>query len=398
MIFLFLLPPYLAVTIYLLIRFFHWLKNCNHRLAWKRFKIPFTVVYIALALSPLLAFVLPRNLFSIVVRRISTYWMGVLLYSVIAVGVFEVLHLIAKHTKLKNTKLFSRGGKITVGSLLTVLTVLVCIYGGVNAINIKTTEYEVNVNKSCEGISDMNVVLVADLHLGYSIGVNQMKFMVDRINEQDPDLVVIAGDIFDNSYDSLDDPEGIKEQFHRIKSKYGVYATMGNHDIEEKILMGFTFSWGESPSLSRQMQDFVEDCGIKVLYDEHVLVDNKFYLVGRRDRDKPGTDDGSRASVSELTKDLDKTKPVFVIAHEPDELQETADAGADIDFSGHTHDGQLFPLTVIVRSIWENPCGILKKGDMTSVVTSGVGVYGPYMRVGTRAEICSVKVRFKGET
>ena len=109
MIFLFLLPPYLAVTIYLLIRFFHWLKNCNHRLAWKRFKIPFTVVYIALALSPLLAFVLPKSLFAIVVRRISTYWMGVLLYSVIAVGVFEVLHLIAKHTKLKNTKLFSRG-------------------------------------------------------------------------------------------------------------------------------------------------------------------------------------------------------------------------------------------------------------------------------------------------
>ena len=145
-----------------------------------------------------------------------------------------------------------------------------------------------------------------------------MTKMVDLINEQDADLVVVAGDIFDNSYDSLDDPEGIKEQFHRIKSKYGIYATMGNHDIEEKILMGFTFSWGESPALSQQMQDFVEDCGMKVLYDESVLVDDKFYLVGRRDRDKPGTDDGSRAEISELTKDLDKSKPILVIAYEPE--------------------------------------------------------------------------------
>ena len=223
-----------------------------------------------------------------------------------------------------------------------------------------------------------------------------MEKMVDKINEQDADIVIVAGDIFDNSYDSLDDPEGIKEQFRRIESKYGIYATMGNHDIEEKILMGFTFSWGESPALSKQMQDFVEDCGMKVLYDESVLVDDKFYIVGRRDRDKPGTDDGSRAEIGELTKDLDKTKPVFVIAHEPDELAETADAGADIDFSGHTHDGQLFPLTVIVRSIWENPCGVLKKDNMTSVVTSGVGVYGPFMRVGTHAEICKVKVKFNG--
>ena len=396
MIFLFLLPLYLAAVIYMLVRFFHWLKHCHHRLAWKRVKIPFTVVYIAMAFSPILAFFLPKSSFAVIVRRLSTYWIGVLMYSAIAVGVFEILRIIAKHTKLKNTRLFSRGGTVTVGSIVTACAVLLCVYGGINARNIRVTEYSVSVNKKCEGMDKLNIILVADLHLGYSIGVHQMEKMVDRINEQDADLVVIAGDIFDNSYDSLDDPDGIKEQFHRIKSKYGVYATMGNHDIEEKILMGFTFSWGESPALSQQMQDYVEDCGIKVLYDESVLVDNKFYLVGRRDRDKPGTEDGSRAAISDLTKDLDKSKPIFVIAHEPDELQETADAGADLDLSGHTHDGQLFPLTVIVRTIWENPCGVLEKDDMTSIVTSGVGVYGPFMRVGTRAEICSITVEFDG--
>ena len=396
MIFLFLFPLYLAAVIYMLVRFFHWLKHCNHRLAWKRVKIPFTVVYIAMALSPFLAFFLPKSDFAVIVRRISTYWTGVLIYSAIAVVVFEILRIIAKHTKLKNTKLFSRGGTVTIGSIVTACAVLVCVYGGINARNIRVTDYSVSVNKKCEGTDNLKIVLIADLHLGYSIGVDHMTKMVDRINEQDADLVVVAGDIFDNSYDSLDDPEGIKEQFHRIKSKYGIYATMGNHDIEEKILMGFTFSWGESPALSQQMQDFVEDCGMKVLYDESVLVDDKFYLVGRRDRDKPGTDDGSRAEISELTKDLDKSKPIFVIAHEPDELQETADAGADIDLSGHTHDGQFFPLTVFMRAIWENPCGELKKDNMTSIVTSGVGLFGPFMRVGTHAEICNITVEFDG--
>ncbi len=396
MIFLFLLPLYLAAVIYMLVRFFHWLKHCNHRFNWKRFKIPFTVVYISVSLSPLLAFFLPKSAFAVIVRRISTYWMGVLMYSAIAVGIFEILRIIAKHTKLKNTKLFSRGGTVTIGSVVTACAVLVCVYGGINARNIRVTDYSVSVNKKCEGLDELNVVLIADLHLGYSIGVRQVEKMVDKINEQKPDIVIVAGDIFDNSYDSLDDPQGIKNEFRRIESKYGVYGTMGNHDIEEKILMGFTFSWGESPALSEQMKDFVSDCGIKILYDESVLIDNKFYLVGRRDRDKPGTEDGSRAEIGELTKDIDKSKPVFVIAHEPDELQETADAGADIDFSGHTHDGQLFPLTVIVRAIWENPCGVLGKDDMTSVVTSGVGVYGPFMRVGTKAEICNIKVTFNG--
>ena len=88
--------------------------------------------------------------------------------------------------------------------------------------------------------------------------------------------------------------------------------------------------------------------------------------------------------------------PIFVLSHEPDELQKTADAGADIDFSGHTHDGQLFPGNLTIGLFWENPCGMIKKDNMYSIVTSGVGVYGTFMRVGTDAEICSVDIDFAG--
>lgn len=396
MIFLFLLPFYLGVSSYMMFRFFYWMKHCNHRFNWLRFKVPFAVVYLFMALSPVIAFLLPKSAVAIVIRRISTYWIGIMLYSLLYVVLFDLLRLIAKHTKLKNTLLFSRGSVISIGSVVVACAVATCLYGIFNARNIKVNEYSVTVNKSCGSDKHLKAVLVADLHMGYAIGVDHITNMVEKINQQDADIVIIAGDIFDNSYDGMDDPEGIKAQLKSIKSKYGVYAVYGNHDIDEKILMGFTFDWGGKQLHSEKMTNFMKECNIKLINDESVLINDEFYLVGRRDTDKPGTEDGTRAEISELTKDLDKTKPIFVLSHEPDVLQKTADAGADIDFSGHTHDGQLFPGNLTIGLFWENPCGMIKKDNMYSIVTSGVGVYGTFMRVGTDAEICSVDIDFAG--
>ena len=396
MIFLFLLPFYLGVSSYMMFRFFYWMKHCNHRFNWLRFKVPFAVVYLFMALSPVIAFLLPKSAVAIVIRRISTYWIGIMLYSLLYVVLFDLLRLIAKHTKLKNTLLFSRGSVISIGSVVVACAVATCLYGIFNARNIKVNEYSVTVNKSCGSDKHLKAVLVADLHMGYAIGVDHITNMVEKINQQDADIVIIAGDIFDNSYDGMDDPEGIKAQLRSIKSKYGVYAVYGNHDIDEKILMGFTFDWGGKQLHNEKMTNFMKECNIKLINDESVLINDEFYLVGRRDTDKPGTEDGTRAEISELTKDLDKTKPIFVLSHEPDELQKTADAGADIDFSGHSHDGQLFPGNLTIGLFWENPCGMIKKDNMYSIVTSGVGVYGTFMRVGTDAEICSVDIDFAG--
>ena len=396
MIFLFLLPFYLGVSSYMMFRFFYWMKHCNHRFNWLRFKVPFAVVYLFMALSPVIAFLLPKSAVAIVIRRISTYWIGIMLYSLLYVVLFDLLRLIAKHTKLKNTLLFSRGSVISIGSVVVACAVATCLYGIFNARNIKVNEYSVTVNKSCGSDKHLKAVLVADLHMGYAIGVDHITNMVEKINQQDADIVIIAGDIFDNSYDGMDDPEGIKAQLKSIKSKYGVYAVYGNHDIDEKILMGFTFDWGGKQLNSEKMTNFMKECNIKLINDESVLINDEFYLVGRRDTDKPGTEDGTRTEISELTKDLDKAKPIFVLSHEPDELQKTADAGADIDFSSHTHDGQLFPGNLTIGLFWENPCGMIKKDNMYSIVTSGVGVYGTFMRVGTDAEICSVDIDFAG--
>ena len=93
---------------------------------------------------------------------------------------------------------------------------------------------------------------------------------------------------------------------------------------------------------------------------------------------------------------MDKSKLIIVLDHQPRELAALAAAGVDLDLCGHTHDGQMFPGNLVVRPFWENFYGYLKKGDMHNIVTSGVGLFGPNMRVGTKAEICPITVHFSG--
>lgn len=396
MIFLFLFPGYLFINLYIVLRLLHWFKSIWSRFGGRVFCAVIAFVYFTLALSPILAFVLPRNAITILIRRLSTYWMGILLYGFSALLIVDLIRLIISRTRLKLTPLFSRPAAVAIGAVALISAGTVCLYGAYHARQIKTTEYSITVDKQADGMTELNAVLIADTHMGYAIGRDHIAQMVDKINSCEPDIVIFAGDIFDNSVAGLDYPDELAALFRSIRTKYGVWATYGNHDIDEQILMGFTFNWSGSPPNDSRMKAFCEQANINLLCDEVTLIDDKFYLVGRRDGEKPGTADGSRLTPSELTRELDLTKPVFFIAHEPSELQETANAGADIDFSGHTHDGQLFPLTVITNIIWENPCGLLKKDAMTSVVTSGVGVFGPFMRVGTDAEICNIHISFAG--
>lgn len=396
MIFLLLLPGYMLVNFLIILWLLRWLWSISPRLRAKGFCAAVGIAWLFPALSPILAFLLPRSGFAIVVRRLSACWMGILLYLLMMLLGLTLLRCIAVHTGLRDTWLFSRRGVILAGAFVFAVSGAVCIYGAIHARQIKTAEYSVTVNKQVEGMDELRVVLIADTHMGYAIGRDHISDMVERINACEPDIVIFAGDIFDNSVEGLDHPDEIAALFRSIRSKYGVWATYGNHDIDEQILMGFTFNWSGSPPNDTKMREFIDKAGIKLLCDESVLIDGKFYLVGRRDAAKPGTSDGARLTPGQLTDGLDKSRPILFIAHEPDELQETAAAGADLDLSGHTHDGQLFPLTLITRSVWENCCGVMKKGDMWSIVTSGVGVFGPFMRVGTDAEICDITVSFTG--
>ena len=400
MVAIYLAPVYLLVCVYILLRGLHWIQvlHAVFQNVWVCRGIG--LIYLFGVFSRLIAFMAPASGFRRFMKLLSNYWLGVLMYTIMTVGIADVLRLLLKYP-LKNlnfpgrTLLFGNVGTAVVGIICVVIITTVSIYGVINAGNIQTTKYDISIDKKAGKLDSLNVVLIADLHLGYNIGCRQMEQMVEKINAQDPDLVVVAGDIFDNEYEALEDPDRLEKILRGIQSEYGVYACYGNHDIQEKILAGFTFGGKEKKESSVKMDEFLEKAGITLLRDEYVLIDDSFYLYGRPDYERPGRGIDERKSAQEITADMDLSLPVLVIDHEPGELQELADAGVDADLCGHTHDGQLFPGNLTIKLMWENACGYLKKGDMHSIVTSGVGLFGPNMRVGTKSEICDIMMHFK---
>ena len=399
MVAIYLAPAYLAVCAYILFRTIHWIQVLHSifQNVWVCRGIG--LIYFFVVFSILIAFMAPASGFRRFMKLLSNYWLGVLVYTIMTVGIADGLRLMIKYP-LKNVAfpgrelLFSNVGTAVVGVVCAVIITTVSIYGMINAGNIQTTKYDISIDKKAGKLDSLNVVLIADLHLGYNIGCRHMEKMVEKINAQNPDLVVVAGDIFDNEYEALENPDRLAAILRGIQSKYGVYACYGNHDIQEKILAGFTFGGKEKKESSVKMDEFLEKSGITLLRDEYVLIDDSFYLYGRPDYERPGRGIDERKSPQEITEDLDLSLPVLVIDHEPRELQELADAGVDADLCGHTHDGQLFPGNLTIKLMWENACGYLKKRNMHSIVTSGVGLFGPNMRVGTKSEICDIMMHF----
>lgn len=399
MVAIYLAPAYLAVCAYILFRTIHWIQVLHSifQNVWVCRGIG--LIYFFVVFSILIAFMAPASGFRRFMKLLSNYWLGVLVYTIMTVGIADGLRLLIKYPQ-KNVAfpgrelLFSNVGTAVVGAVCAVIITTVSIYGMINAGNIQTTKYDISIDKKAGKLDSLNVVLIADLHLGYNIGCRHMEKMVEKINAQNPDLVVVAGDIFDNEYEALENPDRLAAILRGIQSKYGVYACYGNHDIQEKILAGFTFGGKEKKESSVKMDEFLEKSGITLLRDEYVLIDDSFYLYGRPDYERPGRGIDERKSPQEITEDLDLSLPVLVIDHEPRELQELADAGVDADLCGHTHDGQLFPGNLTIKLMWENACGYLKKGNMHSIVTSGVGLFGPNMRVGTKSEICDIMMHF----
>lgn len=276
------------------------------------------------------------------------------------------------------------------GVISILLLIFIMIYGTINSNILYTTRYKVNINKKCK-INQLKIVLIADLHLGYNKGIKLVKKMVKKINDESPDIVLIAGDIFDNDYDAVEKPKEMIKEFKKIKARYGIYSVYGNHDIKEKVLLGFTFQNKKQKYSDKRMDKLLKFSKIKLLQDNYILIDDSIYIYGRIDKEK----NKCRKSASYIVKTLDKKNIIIVLDHTPKELEQLAKARVDLDLSGHTHNGQIFPLNYLVKLIFKNSYGIKKFYDMTSIVTSGVGVYGPSMRVLSKSEIVSINIVFK---
>lgn len=384
-----------AIPAYILLIFIFYkqVRYINKYFRGSKLLIALSAIY--LLISPLsipAAFFSPRGtLLRRILSNIGNYWMGFNLHFVLAMGVCFLIRLIVKLVK-KDKYNLRLAQKITNVAVVS-FTILMSVYGIVNAQNLKVTTYDVTVDKSSKQ-DELNVVLIADLHLGYSVGVKQMERMVNKINELQPDVVVVAGDIFDNEFSAIYNPVRLAEILRGINSKYGVYAVYGNHDIEEDILCGFTFSDDDVTQVTsiKEMDDFIENCGFTFLYDEAILINDDFYIYGRPDEERPNFGNDSRLEAEKITEGLDLSKLIICADHEPHDQKKLSAAGVDVDLNGHTHAGQLFPGNIIINFFWDIAYGYKNFDGMHNIVTSGVGLFGPNMRTFTKAEIAQVKI------
>lgn len=394
---IFLAPIYILLNIYVLRWSYLWIGNCHHLFQSRIFRIILTVIYTLIALTPLTGFLIQKPAFLHRILKItSNYFLGIFMYILMVLFSIDIVRLILKYA-VHASWIQSRIVFAAVGACCICIVIIISFSGIYHAKHIKVTPYKITVDKSAPDMDSLKIVLLADTHFGYNSGAVHAQEIVDKINEQNPDLVCIAGDIFDNEYDAVREPEKISEILRTIRSKYGVYACWGNHDLNEPILAGFTFKHKKEDS--KQLKDprmkrFLQNSNIQLLEDEAVLIDNSFYVVGRKDASLIEKIEEKRKTPAQLTQKLDKDKTIIVIDHQPKELQHIADAGVDLDLCGHTHDGQTFPGNFTVKFLWENPCGYLQKGSMHNIVTSGSGVWGPAMRVGTDSEICTINLIF----
>ncbi|MBR6950573.1 MAG: metallophosphoesterase [Oscillospiraceae bacterium] len=279
-------------------------------------------------------------------------------------------------------------------AVLAVFSLGVNLLGYAAAHDVKVTRYELSVREL--GIDrPMRLVLIADLHIGVNSTPGMYEDMVRLINEQEADLVLVAGDIVTSSFGAMGDPERWADVLGGIRSHFGTYVVYGNHDVNEPLLGGFTYVGAENAHRDPAMPGFLEDCGWKLLQDETATVPELggLCIAGRRDLSRPGDGVKSREDLSVLLAEIDPSAPILLLQHEPAELEALDALGVDLAVGGHTHDGQIFPGNVITRMLAEQSCGMKQWGDCWSVVTSGVGYFGPPIRVGTVSEIAVIDIR-----
>ena len=219
---------------------------------------------------------------------------------------------------------------------------------------------------------DYKVVMMSDLHIGYHNPRRELARWVDMVNAEQPDFILIAGDIIDGSMRPVIE-EDMAAEFRRFKAP--VYACLGNHEY-----------YAGSP----EAQQFYRDAGIRLLSDSHAVVDSCIAVIGRDDRSNL-----RRKSVADLMPAASQSLFTIVLDHQPYHLERTEQAGVDFQLSGHTHRGQVWPISWITDAIYECSWGSHRRGNTQYYVSSGIGIWGGKFRIGTQSEYVVATIKSK---
>ena len=367
------LVPYLLVNYYAGRRLWQYL--FSHR--WPAGRRGYWAAFWLVALTPLAARIkglLLNTRLKDFLAFTGDYWLAALYYLVMAWLLVDSGRLIAR-------ALGRRTGAArppAVGLVVATAVALLLVYGSWNARDPQVTTYEVTIAKPAGGLDGLRVVMVADIHLGPIVGGARLEELVALINSRQPDLVLLAGDIIDENVSYFVERK-MGEPFGRLQPRYGVWAALGNHEyISGK---------------AEEVVAVLEVAGIRVLRDDYARVGDSLYVVGRDDRRRASFDARGRAELAAVMTGVDRRLPIILIDHQPYQLEEAAGQGVDLQVSGHTHVGQMFPNNFVTGRIFENDWGLLCKGAYHAVVSSGYGTWGPPIRVGNKPEIVEINIR-----
>ncbi len=286
--------------------------------------------------------------------EVGTGWLIFTLYMVLFLLLFDIL------------KLFRVS--FNYGFLLSLLLTFILLgYGYYNYRHPKTNIIDIALDKPhTSDRKPIKIVAVSDIHLGNGTGKTALKQYVKMINEQNPDLILIAGDLIDNSVIPLY-AENMAEELSELKAPLGIYMVAGNHEYISGI---------------NESIRFIQSTPIRLLRDSVVTLPNGIQLIGRDDRSNH-----SRRSLQELMANVKKDQPIVLLDHQPYELEETEKAGIDLQFSGHTHHGQVWPMSLVTDYVYAQSHGYRQWGNSHIYVSSGLSLWGPPFRIGTESEM-----------
>jgi uncharacterized protein len=319
------------------------------------------------------------SLITDILNIIGGFWLAFMLYGFLF---FIVSDLVLAGLRIfgviggENILLFRKWafvGTVSASALL--------IAGGfINAVIPVVKNYDIDINKYAGGIRNLRIAAVSDIHIGSIIRKRSLKKLSGILNDLHPDLVLLLGDIVDGELGPVLRGD-LLQYFTCPKCTDGLYAITGNHE----------FIGGGNRTIP-----YIESKGIRVLKDEIVRLEGDIQLVGRIDRDSRRFYQKERMALDSLMAKVDTSKPVILLDHQPFHLRETAQRGVDLQLSGHTHNGQIWPLNYITARIYELSYGYLKIGSTHFIVSSGYGLWGPRVRSGSRSEVMLININFTG--
>ncbi|MBD9075112.1 hypothetical protein EGP91_03840 [bacterium] len=289
---------------------------------------------------------------------LRTPLMGFLIYFTLFHMIYDLLRLLSYPFKKVNS--FLKKINYKEYSIL-VISILFTLYGVLNAMHPVVTSYNVKVDKQVD--EPIKIAFISDLHLGTPYLNENFQNLIKIVNGGNYDIFVLGGDIFDE-WTTEKEKEHFFEILKEIKTKNGSYYIEGNHDVlNEETYHKYTSS------------------GVRVLQNESLLIDNKYYLVGRKDRMTREVQ-----GLEQMLKNVDMTLPIIVLEHQPTSVKELEENKVDLSISGHTHGGQIWPANYFVKY------GYYDNGYSKSIISSGYGEWGMPIKTTYHSELVSITI------